>query len=202
MPVVEGADRNSNPAAAQVFAAPCRASPVVLFRFSIFIFLFFFESFFIFLSLTSPHGDAVAGRPPPPQKHTHHDAGINTSLAGFRGSVETRSSGTVGATTNIFFYFFFFNLASHARSRSRDQQTRKYISLVALHLCSRICAHIVKSSHCLSLSIIRLSRIHINKHSHVTPMRQKKQKKLHTLTCHPIKFGVSLFMSVDGACHT
>ena len=40
VPVVEDADRHSNPAAAQVFAAPCRASPVVLFRFSIF-FIFY-----------------------------------------------------------------------------------------------------------------------------------------------------------------
>ena len=133
----------------------------------------------------------MAGRPPPPQKHTHHDAGINTSLAGFRGSVETRSSGTVGATTNTFFFFFFFfstwRLMPGAGLGTNKQE--KHISLVALHLCSRICAHIVKSSRCLSLSIIRLSRIHINKQSHVTPMRQKKVY-VHT----PIKFGVSVYL--------
>ena len=87
----------------------------------------------------------------------------------------------------------------------------KHISLVALQMCSRICAHIVKSSRCLSLSIIRLSRIHINKHSHVTPMRKKPKESTYThspvtrssLVClctFVVPF--SLFMSVDGACHT
>ena len=92
-----------------------------------------------------------------------------------------------------FLFFLCFQLGVSCPEPVSNKKT--HLTCCVAPVLTHLCTHRqVKSLFITVHHSLEQGWIHINKQSHVTPMRQEKQTYVHTLTCHPIKFGVSVYL--------